>query len=327
MKKKIIATLLTALTIVGAFPIGVSAEWRQNSDSSWSWRDGYFDFYDGWKEIQGKTYYFKLGKMQTGWMKYVNSYWYYLGDDGARKTGWINDGGKSYYLKDDGVLATDVVINGVYFDSNGTVFTNDKQKVLVDNKYVKITYLGFDKYNFLYKKAEIQVENKSDKQLYITSQDASVDGFSEISFINLNINPGKTLISSIGFNSGDIKTNFDSIEGTIKIKDYKDFKELSSENFSIKFNEAVTLEQAEKLALDKVKNTKYKNNDTKLVIVDVPYEKIIEDRNGYVISIAESQVGHTVTTTRVFVDKNTGEVLDAADFVLGLSDSRLKELI
>lgn len=235
MKKKFIATLLTTSIIVGALPIGVAAEWRQNSDSSWSWIENYSPYYDGWKQIDEKWYYFKQGKMQTGWMKYCNTDWYYLGNDGARKTGWIKDGTTSYYLKDDGVLATDVVIDGLYFDSNGTVFPKENQKVLVDNEYVKITYLGVDKYGPLYKKAEIQVENKSDKELYITSSNASVDGFSKTSWINLDITPGKALITAIGFNNYDIKTNFNNIEGTIEIQSYKDLAKLKNENFSIKF--------------------------------------------------------------------------------------------
>lgn len=235
MKKKFIATLLTTSIIVGALPMGVAAEWRQNSDSSWSWIENYSPYYDGWKQIDGKWYYFKQGKMQTGWMKYCNTDWYYLGNDGARKTGWIKDGTTSYYLKDDGVLATDVVIDGLYFDSNGTVFPKENQKVLVDNEYVKITYLGVDKYGTLYKKAEIQVENKSDKELYITSSNASVDGFSKTSWINLDITPGKALITAIGFNNYDIKTNFDNIEGTIEIQSYKDLTKLKNEDFSIKF--------------------------------------------------------------------------------------------
>lgn len=234
MRRKLIASLLTTLVILGVTPVSVSAEWKQNSDSSWSWTEnGYDSFYDGWREIEGKWYYFDMGKMKTGWLKYCNT-WYYLGNDGARKTGWVNDGGL-YYLKDDDTLATDIVINGLYFNSKGIFFPKEKQKVLIDNEYVKIIYLGMEKESFPYKKVEIQVENKCDQELYIRSKNTTVDGLQKYGAINLDIAPRKTMISNIAFQYYDIQTNFDSVEGDFDIESYIDFKTLYEEAFSIKF--------------------------------------------------------------------------------------------
>ncbi|WP_315081806.1 cell wall-binding protein [uncultured Clostridium sp.] len=237
MTKKIISSLLTALLIMGAIPIGVSGEWRQNSDSSWSWMEnGYYKYYDGWEQINGKWYYFKIGKMQTGWIKYCNTDWYYLGNDGAMQTGWIKDGGISYYLKDNGELAKDTVIDGSYFNSSGIVQPKEKQKVLVDDKYVKITYLGVDKVGELYDKAIIEIENKSAEDIRLTIDNITVDGY-EIPYVifGTTIISRDKLIKSIDCDKAFVRTNFENMNGEFVIKLQEDYKTLKTENFSIKF--------------------------------------------------------------------------------------------
>ncbi|AQR95302.1 cell wall-binding protein [Clostridium saccharoperbutylacetonicum] len=233
--RKLLSGLLSMILILGTVQVGASAQWRQNIDSSLSWiDDGHNIFSDGWKQINGKWYYFKQGKMQTGWLKYCNVAWYYLGSDGAMKTGWLKDGNAVYFLDDNGVLITDSVFCGLYFDSNGIAFLEDNKKVLVDNEYVKITYLGIDKYGPYYKKVELQVENKSEKELYIESSNVLVDGYEKNSWINLDVNKGQSLYTFIGFYKDDIKTNFDNINGNIVIKTFKDMAYLKEEGFTIK---------------------------------------------------------------------------------------------
>lgn len=234
MKKKIIASLLATVLVIGVAPIGVSAEWKQNSDNSWSWsrsNNGNKAYY-GWEQIDGKWYFFKDQKMQTGWLN--NGYYYYLGSDGAMKTGWVNVGGSQYYLKSDGTLATDTVVDGYYVDSKGIVQSKEKQKVLLDNKYVKITYLGVDRANSYFKKVKLQVENKSSQDLIIQTDDVSVDGFMVYGMFSPTITAGKSVIDNIEFNNSSISTNFDTIEGKFKII-AKDWKTLEKDDFSIKF--------------------------------------------------------------------------------------------
>ncbi|RKW42030.1 MAG: CHAP domain-containing protein [Lachnospiraceae bacterium] len=60
----------------------------------------------GWKQIDGKWYYFEAnGVMQTGW-KQVSGKWYYLHTDGAMRTDWKQIGGKWYYFHTDGAMRT-----------------------------------------------------------------------------------------------------------------------------------------------------------------------------------------------------------------------------
>jgi len=55
----------------------------------------------GWKQIDGKWYYFEAnGVMQTGW-KQIGDKWYYFHTDGAMRTDWKQIGGKWYYFHTD----------------------------------------------------------------------------------------------------------------------------------------------------------------------------------------------------------------------------------
>lgn len=93
-------------------------------------------------------------------------------------------------------------------------------------------------------------------------------------------------------------------------------------------NSTITLDEAKQIALNKVKTVKYPNSNINVIIIpdfDI-YEKVIEGRSGYIITIGEDNTEHTVPTARVFVDKHTGEVFDAFNIIFGIGDSKLKEL-
>lgn len=231
MKNKLIASLLCGLLAIGVFPIGVSAEWIQNSDSSWSWTENGFNSY-GWKQINGSWYYFNNGKMQTGWLNV--GYNYYLGNDGSMKTGWVSIDGAWYYFNTSGMLATDTVVDGYYVDSKGIMQPKEKQKVLLDNKYVKITYLGVDKNSNYFKKVSLQVENKSSQELIVQTDKVSIDDCMVYGMFSPDIMPGKIDTKGITFNSSSITTGFNSIQGEFKIID-KNYKTLDTEDFSIQF--------------------------------------------------------------------------------------------
>ena len=89
----------------------------------------------GWKQIDGKWYYFEsTGVMQTGW-KQVSGKWYYLHTDGAMRTDWKQIGGKWYYFHTDGAMRTDwKQIGGkwYYFHTDGAMRTGWKQ---IDGKW------------------------------------------------------------------------------------------------------------------------------------------------------------------------------------------------
>ncbi|AJG98885.1 hypothetical protein LF65_02299 [Clostridium beijerinckii] len=94
MKKRLLASLLTGLLIVGVLPVGASAEWKRDN-TGW-WYSDWDSWYIGWKEIDGKWYYFDY----NGYMAHDTTIdGYQLGSDGARieriyQAGekWIVDG-------------------------------------------------------------------------------------------------------------------------------------------------------------------------------------------------------------------------------------------
>ena len=80
--------------------------WRTTDDGKYYYRDG--KALTGWQTIDGKKYYFNPStKLMTTGCKWISSYWYYFGNDGAMRTNtWGKNvsNGKTYYL---------------YFQSNG----------------------------------------------------------------------------------------------------------------------------------------------------------------------------------------------------------------
>jgi hypothetical protein len=74
--KKILSLIITTTTIMSATIIPANAEWIHDSY--------------GWWNTEGNSY-------SKGWRLIDNS-WYYFGNDGYMKTGWLNDNGTWYYL-------------------------------------------------------------------------------------------------------------------------------------------------------------------------------------------------------------------------------------
>ena len=60
---------------------------------------------NGWKTVNGKTFYYSKGKAVTG-QQHIGGKWYLFGSDGAMKTGlqWISDQHKTYYYNSKGQM-------------------------------------------------------------------------------------------------------------------------------------------------------------------------------------------------------------------------------
>lgn len=84
MIKKLVCSLLIAVSVITIMPIMVHAEWKQDNT--------------GWWYTNGNSYY-------TEWKQIDNS-WYYFGSDGYMEKGWIKDKAWWYYLQDNGTMAT-----------------------------------------------------------------------------------------------------------------------------------------------------------------------------------------------------------------------------
>ena len=93
-------TAVTLLSLNVSMP--VFAEWNKENDN-WTWMEEEQRAI-GWKQINGKWYYFdEDGYMNTGWIK-DNDKWYYLNASGNMHTGWKNINDQWYYLDASGIM-------------------------------------------------------------------------------------------------------------------------------------------------------------------------------------------------------------------------------
>ena len=77
--------------------------WKSDDTGWWYQYDG-GSWATGWKNIDGKDYYFNdQGYMQTGWIQGADGKWYYLGADGAMVTGTQSIDGKTWNFDENGV--------------------------------------------------------------------------------------------------------------------------------------------------------------------------------------------------------------------------------
>jgi glucan-binding repeat-containing protein len=73
-----------------------------------------------WLYLNDNWYYVgQDGAMKTGWQN-INGEWYYLDSNGIMKTGWIKDlNGKYYYLQANGIMVKNTKINGYELGNDG----------------------------------------------------------------------------------------------------------------------------------------------------------------------------------------------------------------
>ena len=101
-------------------------EWVQG-ENGWHYYDNNKQV-TGWKQIDGKWYFFNAeGVMQKWWVKDGNT-WYYLNGSGAMETGWLQDGGKWYFLEASGAMKAsqwfEVAGKWYYVDGSGALAVN-----------------------------------------------------------------------------------------------------------------------------------------------------------------------------------------------------------
>lgn len=76
--------------------------------------------------------------------------WYYLGNDGKMRTGWIKDNGNWYYLNNDGTMATNTTIDNCYINEKGLIeetpnnakssVNSDTYESSVNSKYIVTSF-------------------------------------------------------------------------------------------------------------------------------------------------------------------------------------------
>ena len=74
----------------------------------------------GWKQIEGKWYFFNAEGVSQKWWVQDNGTWYYLEGSGALKVGqWFEVNGKWYYVDGTGALAVNTTVDGYTVNANG----------------------------------------------------------------------------------------------------------------------------------------------------------------------------------------------------------------
>ena len=74
----------------------------------------------GWKQIEGKWYFFNAEGVSQKWWLQDNGTWYYLEGSGAMKASqWFEVDGKWYYVDATGALAVNTTVDGYTVNANG----------------------------------------------------------------------------------------------------------------------------------------------------------------------------------------------------------------
>jgi hypothetical protein len=159
---KFAAMFMVGAMMISANPIKANAAWEIGSNSemydpnftNWRYSDGgsYVEY--GWKNINGKWYFFQGGYMNTGWI-YENgeSVYYCNKTTGEMVTGWNKIGDFWYYFYSNGKKAVNTKIDGYELSGEGLRIesTSTKKKIqgvwyVKDNgHYITITdktYVG-----------------------------------------------------------------------------------------------------------------------------------------------------------------------------------------
>lgn len=104
MKKKILMSVAIGLTLLSSTPV-FAGEWKQNSTGYWYQNDDGSNPSGTWKNIDGKSYYFKSdGYMNIGWIK-VNGQWYYCESSGEMRTADLQTDVMTFKFNADGSCA------------------------------------------------------------------------------------------------------------------------------------------------------------------------------------------------------------------------------
>ena len=82
----------------------------------------------GWKQIEGKWYFFNAQGVSQKWWVQDNGTWYYLNGSGEMQTGWLQDNGTWYYLEGSGAMKAsqwfEVDGKWYYVDATGALAVN-----------------------------------------------------------------------------------------------------------------------------------------------------------------------------------------------------------
>ncbi len=116
--------------------------------SQWKWcvenQDGTIT--KGWYENNSKWYYLKdNGAMATGWIEDKDGRWYYLDESGAMQTGWLKDNGKWYYLEPNSTGYKGQMYGNCTATVNGKSYVFDSTGALIEDNLISSKGIDFIK--------------------------------------------------------------------------------------------------------------------------------------------------------------------------------------
>ncbi|MGN0144884.1 MAG: glucosaminidase domain-containing protein, partial [Clostridium sp.] len=107
--------------------------WKQD-DGKWYYYKSDESKVFGWIKIDGKWYYLDDddGSMATGWL-HKNNIWHYLEESGAMVTGWKSINNKWYFFNKNGEMLT-----GIQRDGNNMYYLNDSGEMINQQGWQKV---------------------------------------------------------------------------------------------------------------------------------------------------------------------------------------------
>ncbi|WP_315081262.1 InlB B-repeat-containing protein [uncultured Clostridium sp.] len=308
--KKVLASVLTATTIITFIPVKASATWTRDYSGNWNWiENGHNSI--GWKNINGNWYYFDYsGVMRTGW---INDWgcWYYADSNGVMQTGIVEIYGKIYAFDNSGIMQKgNVSINGQSYKFNDQGYAiGDKIPAPIkvfDNGNNLLPYGSKPPYS---NSEDSSNDSDSEDDIFKDVETIKVrykvtfntDGGSSVSAIT-NIKSGKT----IDLPKEPTKSGY-KFDGWYKDEDFdKEF----TEDTKIKSNIKVYAKWIKENSSDDSNSGDSSSNSGSIIINNIQVtvgEKESDIGNVKVSAKASNYAGLTETTIDL-IDKETNEV-------------------
>ncbi len=123
MNRKIIALIMSVFV---GMSIGISNKVNAETSNGWVNNNNCWSYYKngsiktGWLNDKGNFYYLKDDGNMAVGWINVNNKWYYMSESGVMKTGWFEYKGVWYYLKQNGEMVSNDTVDGYYLGADGS---------------------------------------------------------------------------------------------------------------------------------------------------------------------------------------------------------------
>ncbi len=210
LKKKGISILLSALILVST--LGISQPLvMANGVNGWDQNGTTWNYYingnlkTGWQLDGGKWYYLNDDGSMALGWKAIGSTWYYLNPNGDMAIGWKQVGSNWYFLKANGSMAANTWIGNYYLGSDGAMLVNTATP---DGYHVDV--------NGLWDGQPKTIDNKTDSNTILSAKDINNKYGNAVVYVEVQDENHSSIASGSGFivnSNGIVVTNFHVIKG------------------------------------------------------------------------------------------------------------------